>query len=138
MPSSIWFVLPSVLVGILGTLTGYFTARMNMRNQSRTTAGTVESSTASELWAANQRILDRLEANATQQVAQMAAQGTRMALLQDEISKLQEENIKLVRDALKKDWALADLAEQLRRLNECPLLLGHDHREDSMPAVAGG
>lgn len=55
-----WYLLPMILgpvVGVIGTVFGAF---LTMKAQRRTTAGTVETSNAAELWAENSRIVERL------------------------------------------------------------------------------
>lgn len=89
--SSLIFIIPMIMASIVGVGGTAFGAWMTYRANRRTSAGTVATSNANELWAENSRLMDRL----TREIDKLSADVTR---LQNEITKIRDE-----RDALRQE-----------------------------------
>ena len=87
-----WYLVPMILgpvIGVIGTVFGAFLANRAAR---RTTSGTVETSNATELWNANNRIIDGLRADIDRLRKDVDGLRNEVATVRQERDQLMREN----------------------------------------------
>jgi hypothetical protein len=90
------FILPMVLSGVLGALGTLLTQWINARNQRRTTAGTVETSSANELWLQTKWTIERQDKVIDAQTKRIDELVTTIQRLQLELDRERAKNEELV------------------------------------------